>query len=86
MKQLGFNWTDFHKIWYLMIKKKLGNSSFFKNLTRNMDTLREELCTFMKICHRVSLRMTCVPNKVVKKRKYAFRESYAYWTVHHCDS
>jgi len=64
MEQLGFHCWDFHEILYLWIlRKSVKKFNFDENLTRIIDTLHADLCTFMRISRWIILRMTSVSDK-----------------------
>ena len=57
MEQLGFYWTDFHKIWHLSIfRKSVEKSHISVKSDKNNGTLHEDQCTFMIISIWILLR------------------------------
>ena len=58
MEQLGFHWTDFHEIWYLMIFRKFVEKYQLSwNGTRITGTLHEDQYTFFIISRSFILIM-----------------------------
>jgi hypothetical protein len=62
------HWTDFHKIWYLRIFRKVPR----KNLSRLTDTLHEDPCTFMVIARWILLKMRKFSDKSCKENENTF--------------
>ena len=44
-------------------------NSSFKNLTRKTGTLREEMCTFLRLCRRILPRMRKVSDKICRENQ-----------------
>jgi hypothetical protein len=68
MEELGFNWTDFHEIWYLNIfRKSLEKIQVSLKSGSNNGTLHEDEFAYLIISRSVILRKKLFRTKVVEK-------------------
>jgi hypothetical protein len=64
----GFQWTDFHEIWYLIIFRKYADKiQVSLKSDNNNGTLHQNLCTVMIISRWILLRMRNVSDRICKK-------------------
>jgi len=68
MEQLDSHWTDFHKIWYSSIFRKYVEKIQVRiNLTRIIDTVRENKYIFMTTSFSGLLRMEIGSEKICRR-------------------
>ena len=66
MEQLDSQWTDFHEVWYLSIRRKSADKIFVWFKSDKNGTLREDLCTFMIVSRWILNWMRNVSDKICR--------------------